>query len=156
MVLSSAGTPDSSGWAGDAVKVLSAMETYKKAKKCLQLYLFLFSNNMLTSKIIIKNIENHSESPECASSCNKFNSSHFLNNEMTYDTVMKRYQCLRSPLYERAEGGQCSVIFRSSAVSLVIISCWLNLTSQCLVWHVFYTSAVRNAVSFHRLPNSHF
>jgi len=31
--------------------------------------------------------------------------------------------------------GECSVIFCRSPVSLVINLCWLNLTSQCLVWH---------------------
>jgi len=34
--------------------------------------------------------------------------------------------------------------------------CWLNLNSQSFVWNVFYTSAIRNAFSFHKLPNIHF
>jgi len=33
--------------------------------------------------------------------------------------------------------------------------CWLNLNFQTLVWNVFYTSAIRNASSFHQLPNIH-
>jgi len=35
--------------------------------------------------------------------------------------------------------------------------CWLlvELQSQCFVWNVFYTSAIRNAF-FHKLPNIHF
>ena len=90
-------------------------------------------------------MENHSESSGCTNSCNKLVSSRFVDNEMTHDVVTKRYQC---PRYERA-GGQCSVIFRRSPVSLVISLCWLNLTSQCLDWHVFYTSAIRNAFSVH-------
>jgi len=74
---------------------------------------------------------------------------------MTHDTVVERYQCPRFPLYERA-GGQCTVIFRRSPVSLVIRECGLNLTSQCAVWHVFYTSAIKNAFSVQKLPNIHF
>jgi len=34
--------------------------------------------------------------------------------------------------------------------------CWLNLVSQSFVWNVFYTSAIRSAFSFHKLPNIHF
>jgi len=34
--------------------------------------------------------------------------------------------------------------------------CSLNLTSQNLVWNVFYTLAIRNAFSFHKLFNAHF
>ena len=34
--------------------------------------------------------------------------------------------------------------------------CWLNLTSQNLVWNVFYTLAIRNAFSLHKLHNIHF
>ena len=34
--------------------------------------------------------------------------------------------------------------------------CWLNLNSQSFVWNVFYTSAIRNVFSFHKLPNIHF
>jgi len=34
--------------------------------------------------------------------------------------------------------------------------CWLNLNSQYFVWNVFYNSAIRNAFSFHKLPNIHF
>ena len=33
--------------------------------------------------------------------------------------------------------------------------CWLNLNSQSFVSNVFYTSAIRNALSFHTLPNIH-
>jgi len=33
---------------------------------------------------------------------------------------------------------------------------WLNLNSQSFVWTVFCTSAIRNAFSFHKLPNIHF
>jgi len=33
---------------------------------------------------------------------------------------------------------------------------WLNLNSQPFVENVFYTSAIRNAVSFYKLPNIHF
>jgi len=76
----------------------------------------------------------------------------FVNNEMTHDTVRKRYQC---PPYEK-EGGECSVIFRRTPVSLVISLCWLNLTSQCLVWYVFHTLAIRNAFSVDKLHNSIF
>ena len=28
--------------------------------------------------------------------------------------------------------------------------CWLNLNSQSFVWNVFYTLAIRNAISFHK------
>ena len=34
--------------------------------------------------------------------------------------------------------------------------CWSNLNSQSFVWNVFCTSAMRNAFSFHKLPNIHF
>ena len=34
--------------------------------------------------------------------------------------------------------------------------CGLNLTSQNFVWNVFYTLAMRNAFSFHKLVNVHF
>ena len=34
--------------------------------------------------------------------------------------------------------------------------CELNLSSQNLVWNVFYTLAIRNAFSFHKLVNVHF
>jgi len=34
--------------------------------------------------------------------------------------------------------------------------CWLNHKSQFFVWNVLYTSATRNASSFHKLPNIHF
>jgi len=33
---------------------------------------------------------------------------------------------------------------------------WLKLNSQSFVWNVFYTSAIKNAFSFHKLPNIHF
>jgi len=74
---------------------------------------------------------------------------------MIYDTVTERHQCTRCTPYVRA-GEQCSVLFRRSPVSLVISLCWFKLTSQCIVCHVFYTSAVRNDFSVHRLPNIHF
>ena len=34
--------------------------------------------------------------------------------------------------------------------------CWLKLNSQSFVWNVFYTSAIKNAFSFHKLPIIHF
>ena len=34
--------------------------------------------------------------------------------------------------------------------------CWLNPSSQSFVWNLFCTSAIRNAFSFHKLPNIHF
>jgi len=34
--------------------------------------------------------------------------------------------------------------------------CWLKINSQSFVENVFYTSAIRNALSFHELPNIHF
>jgi len=34
--------------------------------------------------------------------------------------------------------------------------CWLNLNSQSFVRNFFYASAIRNAFSFHKLPNIHF
>jgi len=34
--------------------------------------------------------------------------------------------------------------------------CWLNLNSQSFVLNVFHTSGIRNAFSFHKLPNIHF
>jgi len=33
---------------------------------------------------------------------------------------------------------------------------WLMLNSQFFVWNIFSTSAIRNAFSFHELPNIHF
>ena len=34
-------------------------------------------------------------------------------------------------------------------------SCWLSFNYQYFVWNVFYTSAIRNGFSFHKLPNIH-
>jgi len=60
-----------SGRAGGAVIELRAMETFQKQKKNVTNCLFLLSI-MLTSKIITKITENHSEVSGCPNSCNKF------------------------------------------------------------------------------------
>ena len=57
--------------AGGAVKQLREMETYKN-KKIVTKYVCFCSSTTLTSKIIKKFIENHSEFSECLNSCNKF------------------------------------------------------------------------------------
>jgi len=90
------------------------METYKKQTNVTK-YACFCSATMLTSKIVTQITENHSESSGCTNSCNKFVSSRFVNNEMTRDTVRKRYQWPRCPAYERA-GGMLRYILPLSGV----------------------------------------
>jgi len=56
---------------GEAEKQLRAMETCKKQKSVAN-YASFCSATMLTSKMIKKIIENHSEFSGCAKSCNSF------------------------------------------------------------------------------------
>ena len=41
-------------------------------------------------------------------------------------------------------------------LSTPLVCAGLNLNFQYFVWNVFYTSAIRNAFSFRKLPNIHF
>jgi len=61
----------SSGGAGGAVKMLRAMETYKK-QKIITNYVCFCSPTMLISKMITEIIENRSEFSGCPNNCNKF------------------------------------------------------------------------------------
>jgi len=83
-----------------------------------------------------------------------------------------RNQCIHWRLQKYFQGGNVTIllmVFRlltmqwkwngrsQNAFSFLSISlCWLNLNSQSFVSNVFYTSAIRNAYSVHKLPNIHF
>ena len=51
---------------------------------------------------------------------------------------------------------QCKWTFTNLYPFYPIGLCWLILNSQSFVSNVFYTSAIRNAFSFHKLPDIHF
>jgi len=55
-----------------AIKELRKRQTYEKNKKLFTNMFFLCSVTMLSSNIITKIVDNHSESCECVNSCNKF------------------------------------------------------------------------------------